>query len=100
MITEMSRGHICLKIRNRTIKVQGEALLPIEGHPNYVIYSDSIKKWDVPFESEEIDEKTRNEIIEIIKIEFKKRNSNERGRDMNSLTNGKMSFKEIEKNFF
>lgn len=48
----MARGHIRLKIGDKVVTVMGEALLPSEDSPDYVIYSDSIQNWDSPHENE------------------------------------------------
>lgn len=73
MIIEITRGHICLKVDNKTIRIAGEGLLSKKGQPNYIVYLNSIKKWDPPFDNEIIDEKTKEKIIEKIKVETKEK---------------------------
>lgn len=70
MITEMTRGHIRLKLGDKTVTIQGEMYLPGYGSPNFVAYSNSIQWWDPPFESEAIDERIKGEILTALKHEM------------------------------
>ena len=52
----------------KTMKIDSEILT---GNSGLVIYSDSIKKWDAPNDTELVDEATRGRIIENIRNAFR-----------------------------
>ena len=74
MIEEMTRGHIRLRVGDRTVTVGGEMLLSGHGSPNYVIYLNSIRAWDVPNAHIAIDEAGQLRIIDLLREEMRKRN--------------------------
>ena len=74
-IIEVWRGHIKVKFIEKIATIYGEGFLPSDSptHVDYVIYSNSLKHWDKPFDSEMIPSEIKSEIIEFIKIYFKSR---------------------------
>jgi hypothetical protein len=73
MILEMTRGHIKLKVGDRTVTIYGEALLPSPGEPDFVCGRASIKTWDPPHEKDALTEGARKQIIEMVRSELAKR---------------------------
>jgi len=73
MIIEISRSHIKMKIREKTITIDGEAYLRGHGSPDFVAYSNSIVHWDPPNDNEKIDDQTKIKILEKLKNEMNKR---------------------------
>lgn len=47
-VESVTPGHIVLRVRDRRIKVYGEALIRIPGQPDYVIFRNSITNWVSP----------------------------------------------------
>ncbi len=75
MITNITRGQIFVEFGGRHVTIEGEALLPgPPGSHSYVVYSNSIKYWDPPFEGELIDDETREHILRLVREEMLKRN--------------------------
>ncbi len=70
MIIEVTRGHIRFGFRNKLATVQGEMFFPEDGKMGFVVYSDSLKKWDSPNDSVEILPDERIEILQMLKREF------------------------------
>jgi hypothetical protein len=42
----ISRSALRLKVANRLVTVGGEAYLPGHGSPDFVVYTNTIEKWD------------------------------------------------------
>jgi hypothetical protein len=63
MVTNLTRWGFRLHIGDKTIKIEGEMLVPTTGMTDYLIYRSSINKWDPPFEAEMIDEVTKQTIL-------------------------------------
>lgn len=74
MITEITRGHIRLKIDGKLLTVEGEAYLPGYGSPDFVAYLDSIEQWDAPHNAILIDDDQQTQILQILRDEMQKRN--------------------------
>jgi hypothetical protein len=47
-IVDLSRGHITLRIGERTATIEGELLVKGPGIPDFVAFSDTLKRWDPP----------------------------------------------------
>ncbi len=73
MIIEITRGHIKLAIDQKTVTVEGEALLASYGGLDFVVYSDSIHHWDSPNANEAIDVAMKLRIIEEVVADFQNR---------------------------
>jgi hypothetical protein len=76
IIIEITRGHILLSINNKIVNIQGEGLLHEKGAADYVIYSDSIKRWEPPYNCEEINIDEKESITKPPKGEIEKRDIN------------------------
>lgn len=48
MILEVSRGHIKVKIGDRTVTAQGEMFFPGNDKMGFVLYKKSMRFWDAP----------------------------------------------------
>lgn len=73
-IVEIARGHIFLEAYGKSIKIYGEALLRGHGSPDFVVYSNTIERWDFPDDHEKFDESVKNQIIAFLQAEFLNRN--------------------------
>jgi hypothetical protein len=72
VIVEFARGHIRAAIDGKTVTIDGELLVATPGLPDYVIYKDSIERWDPPNDGEVIDQATRDRIVEMVRAEMLK----------------------------
>jgi hypothetical protein len=73
-LVEIARGHIVLEAYGKSIKIYGEVLLRGHGSPDFVVYSNSIDRWDLPDDHGKIPDAVKNEILEFLQAEFLKRN--------------------------
>lgn len=73
MILEMTRGHIKLKVGEKTVTIYGEAMLPAPGEPDFVCSRNAIKAWDPPDDEEPIDEGMCQKILALIREELAKK---------------------------
>lgn len=55
-----------MTIDGKSVKVNCEMLVPTPGLPDFIIFKDSVSKWDLPFEKVSIDEETKAKILEQI----------------------------------
>jgi hypothetical protein len=72
-IINIARGHIVLRDGSKSTTIYGEALLRGYKSPDFILYSSSIERWDMPDESEKICEEKKKEMIDFIKEEFARR---------------------------
>lgn len=72
MIVELTRGHIKMTFEGRTVTLEGEALLPGYGSPDFVVYADRIVRFDPPDDGP-IDEVTRERILRQLGEELRAR---------------------------
>lgn len=72
MILELTRGHIRITFEGRMVTIQGEALLPGHGSPDFLIYANSIRNFDAP-DGSAIDLATRARILERLGDELRAR---------------------------
>lgn len=70
---EVSRGHLKVREGERIVTIYGEALLREHGSPDFVVYSNTIVKWDIPFQEEAISEDKKEEILRFVREEFGRR---------------------------
>jgi hypothetical protein len=47
-LVEITHGHLRVKIGGKSITIYGEAFLRGYGSPDFVLYQNSIEKWDAP----------------------------------------------------
>jgi hypothetical protein len=62
-ILEFARGHIKLRLDQKTITVEGEMLIRGPGIPDFVVYSDRPLVWDPPDEEKVISSEERGRIF-------------------------------------
>ena len=72
MIIEFHRGHICLKVADKVVRIEGEALLPGHGSPDFVAYRNSLIRWEQP-NGKLIDDEDKKIIEELLIIELTKK---------------------------
>ena len=53
-LLEISRGHLKVKNGDHVATIYGEAFLRGYGSPDFLVYANTIEKWDAPYEKEEI----------------------------------------------
>ncbi len=73
-LVDIYRGHISIEAYGKAIKIYGEALLRGHGSPDFVVYSNSIERWDFPDNQEKVPDSVKNEIFLFLQTEFLKRN--------------------------
>lgn len=72
-LVELARGHLKVKEGDRYVTIYGEAFLRGHGSPDFLLYSNSLEKWDAPFEEHEILNEKKTEILNFVKEEFQRR---------------------------
>lgn len=70
MVIEVTRGHIKVKIGERTATLQGEMFFPGNDKVGFVLYTNSIKSWDSPNQDESITPAEGQTIIADIQNDF------------------------------
>jgi hypothetical protein len=65
---------IVLKDGNRTATIYGEAFIRGHGSPDFIVYSNTILRWDFPNDDCEISSQEKSEIIKFLRDEFIWRN--------------------------
>jgi len=54
----------------KSVTVYGEALLRGYGSPDFVLYQNSIEKWDTPNDQEDVTPVEKEQLIQFLKEEF------------------------------
>lgn len=72
-LTEIARGHLRMKDGAKSVTVYGEALLRGYGSPDFVLYQNSIEKWDAPNDQEDVTPAEKEKLIQFLKEEFSRR---------------------------
>jgi hypothetical protein len=76
VVTQVSRGDVRLTDGARTVRVLGEGLLPPTPHdPSFVVYLNSFEAKDAGGAVVQMDDETRKEVVEAIKVHFIKQGS-------------------------
>jgi hypothetical protein len=70
MITHMTRGSIELEVDGRKVTVNGEALLPGHGSPDFVAYGDLLSSWD---DGEPLSDADKRTVLEDLRASAKAR---------------------------
>jgi hypothetical protein len=70
MILDISRGHIKVKIADRTVTIDGEMFFPENDKMGFVLYSDAIIFWDPPNENLRVSSVEKKLILDDIKTDF------------------------------
>ena len=73
-IVHVTPSHIAMQFGDRMVTVECESYARGHGSPDFVIYADSIRKWDSPHNQINIDSETKAQILELLKTEMKQRN--------------------------
>lgn len=74
LIVNLTRGHIVLKVDEKTVIIYGEGLLRGFHSPDFVVFANSIKHWDAPHDRDEISIEEKREILDFLTEEFARRN--------------------------
>lgn len=72
-LIEIARGHLRVKDGAKSVTVYGEAFLRGYGSPDFLLYQNSIEKWDAPHYQELITSFEKKQLIQFIKEEFSRR---------------------------
>jgi len=72
-LVEITHGHLRVKIGGKSITIYGEAFLRGCGSPDFVLYQNSIEKWDVPDDKENLTLIQKKQLIQFLKEEFLRR---------------------------
>ena len=72
-VIEVARGHLQLRVGAKRLTIRGEALLRGHGSPDFVLYQNSIGKWDAPNDNEEISSDQKEQILRHLREEFLRR---------------------------
>ena len=71
-IIEMTPSHIRLRFEDKSVTIEGEAYARGYGNPDFVVYKNSIQRWDPPFDGVLIDEDTKDKILAELTAEMSK----------------------------
>lgn len=72
-LTEIARGYLRLKDGARYVTIRGEALLRGYGSPDFVLYQNSIEKWDAPDDQQDVTPAEKAGLIQFLKEDFCRR---------------------------
>ena len=73
-LIKISRGHVVLKDDHKTTTIYREAFIRGHGSPDFIVYSNTILRWDFPNDDCEISSQEKSEIIKFLRNEFIRRN--------------------------
>lgn len=71
-LTEIARGHLRVASGCENVTVYGEAFLRGYRSPDFVLYQNSIEKWDPP-NDRDVTSAEKERLIDFIKDEFSRR---------------------------
>ena len=72
-LTEIARGHLRVKDGAKSVTVYGEALSRGYGSPDFVLYQNSIEKWDASNGQKDVTPAEKKQLIQFLKEEFSRR---------------------------
>ncbi|MBA4053350.1 MAG: hypothetical protein C0490_01425 [Marivirga sp.] len=72
-LVEITHGHLRVKIGGKSITIYGEAFLRGYGSPDFVLYQNSIEKWDAPDDKENLPLIEKKQLVQFLKEEFSRR---------------------------
>jgi len=72
-LVEITRGHLRVKARGKSATIHGEAFLRGYGSPDFVLYQNSIEKWDAPDDKENLTLIEKKQLVQFLKDEFSRR---------------------------
>jgi len=72
-LIEITRGHLKVKDGAKSTTIYGEAFFRGHGSPDFVLYENSIEKWDAPNDQESVTPAEKERLIQFLKDEFSRR---------------------------
>ena len=72
-LIELARGHLRVRDGAKCVTVFGEAFLRGYGSPDFVLYQNSIEKWDAPNDRENVTSAEKERLVQFLKEEFTRR---------------------------
>jgi len=72
-LEEITRGHLRVKVGDKSVTIHGEAFLRGYGSPDFVLYQNSIEKWDAPNNEENVSSIEKDQLLQFLKEEFLRR---------------------------
>lgn len=72
-LSEIARGHLRVRDGARSVTICGEAFVRGYGSPDFVLYQNSIEKWDAPHDQEIVTTAEKERLIQFLNVEFPKR---------------------------
>lgn len=72
-LVELSRGHVRVRDGARSVTIFGEALLRGYGSSDFVLYQNSIGRWDTPMNHDDVTPAEKEKLIQFVKEEFVRR---------------------------
>jgi len=72
-LIEITRGHLKVKDGAKSVTLYGEAFFRGHGSPDFVLYENSIEKWDAPNDQEGVTPAEKERLIQFLKDEFSRR---------------------------
>lgn len=73
MIIQISRGFLRVNLANKIAHIEGELCFPPTENFEFIVYVNSIKNWEEPFDKIEITEEEKEQLINDIKNEFRQK---------------------------
>ena len=70
MIKDVTRGHVVFEFEGKIATIQGEALLPGHGSPDFVVYGALFTAWDSPHDRVEVSSEERERVLRALKDEM------------------------------
>ena len=75
MIKHMTPSEVGFQVGDRSVTVDGEALMPSGGRERFVVYAFSIKGWNAPHQNEPMTDADKRLILDGLQREISKRNT-------------------------
>lgn len=72
-LVEITRGHLRVKVGRKSITIYGEAFLRGYGSPDFVLYQNSVEKWDAPDDKENLNLIEKKQLVQFLREEFSRR---------------------------
>jgi len=70
---DITRGHLRVKVKGKSITIYGEAFLREYRSPDFVLYQNGIEKSDAPNGEENVTLIEKEQLIQFLKEEFSRR---------------------------
>jgi hypothetical protein len=72
-LAETARGHLPVADGAKSVTIYGEAFLKGYGSPDFVLYQNSIDKWDIPDDQQDVTAAEKEQLIQFLKEELFRR---------------------------